>query len=108
MFNWLKKLFGFSKQEPVLLTDPIKYEDEVIVIERPKAPAKPKKAAAKKVPANTETKPGRKKTGITKTDIQKMNKVELESYAKKEFRVDIDRRCKKDDLVAEVLKLAKK
>lgn len=47
MLSWLKKLFGFSKQEPLVLTDPIKYEDEVIVIERPAKPT-PKKAAAKK------------------------------------------------------------
>lgn len=37
-----------------------------------------------------------------------MNKDQLEAYAKKEFGVDIDRRRKKDDLVVEVLKLAKK
>lgn len=109
MFNWLKKLFGFSKLEPLVLTDPIKYEDEVVVLEQPKAPTptKPKKASAKKVPVKTENKRGRKKTGVTKTDIQKMNKTQLADYAKKEFDVDIDRRHKKDDLVTEVLNLAK-
>lgn len=105
MLNWIKKIFGVEKKEPLPLTNPVKYEDEVIVIERPPkpAPTKSKKPSTKK-----ETKRGRKKTGVTKTDIQKMNKVQLEAYAKKEFKVDIDRRRKRDDLIAEVLKLAGK
>lgn len=107
MINWFKNLFRKNaKQEPLLLTNPVKYEDEVKVTERPPEPTPTKPAVNKK--STTETKPGRKKTGVTKTDIQQMNKVQLESYAKKEFGVDIDRRRKKVDLVIEVLKLAKK
>jgi hypothetical protein len=110
MLSWLKKLFGIKKQEPLVLTNPDKYEDEVVVIERPPAPTptKSKKAAAKKVPAKTESKRGRKKSGVTKTDLNNMNKDQLEAYAKKEFGVDLDKRRKKPDLVAEVLKLSKK
>ena len=54
-----------------------------------------------------EKKRGRKKTDVTKTDINKMTKDQLEAYAKKEHGVDLDKRRKKADLVAEVLKLAK-
>ena len=110
MLSWLKNLFGVKKQEPLVLTNPIKTEDEVKVTERPPAPTptKPKKSAAKKAPAKTESKRGRKKTGVTKTDLNNMNKDQLEAYAKKEFGVDLDRRRKKSDLVDEVLKLAKK
>ena len=105
MFNWLKNLFGVKKQEPLVLTDPIKTGDEVKVTERPAkpTPTKPKKPAAKE-----ESKRGRKKTGVTKTDLSNMNKIQLEAYAKKEFGIDIDRCRKKSDLVDEVLKLAEK
>jgi len=58
--------------------------------------------------ANTGRKKGPKKTGVTKTDLNKMSKDQLETYAKKEFKVDIDKRRKKADLVEEVLKLANK
>jgi hypothetical protein len=110
MFNWLKNLFGGKKQEPLVLTDPIKTEDEVKVTERSAAPTptKPKKPAAKKASAKTESKRGRKKSGVTKTDLNNMNKDQLEAYAKKEFGVDLDKRRKKPDLVDEVLKLSKK
>ena len=105
MFNWLKNLFGVKTQEPLVLTDPIKTEDEVKVTERP---AKPTPTKLKKPAAKEESKRGRKKTGVTKTDLSNMNKIQLEAYAKKEFGIDIDRRRKKSDLVDEVLKLAKK
>lgn len=113
MLKWIKKIFGVEKKEPLPLTNPVKYEDEVVVIKRPAKPtptktSKPKKSTAKKETAKAGTKRGRKKTGVTKTDIQKMNKVQLEAYAKKEFKVDIDRRRKREDLLAEVLKLAGK
>jgi len=40
-------------------------------------------------------------------DFDKMTKAELETYAKDQFGVDIDRRKKKADLVAQVKELAK-
>jgi hypothetical protein len=102
MFNWLKKVFGGGSSEKILETNTQIKADPVPA-------AKP---AAKKG-ANTGRKTaggkkGPKKTGVTKTDLNKMNKDQLEKYAKKEFKVDIDKRRKKADLVEEVLKLAKK
>lgn len=42
-----------------------------------------------------------------KADLDKMTKAELETYAKENFDVDIDRRKKKADIVAQVKSLAK-
>lgn len=111
MFNWLKKLFvGESETKPTLevYTPPRAKEQQ-----KASAPTTAPKPAAKKSAANTGRKPtgvkkGPKKTGVTKTDINKMSKDQLEKYAKKEFKVDIDKCRKKADLVEEVLKLAKK
>ena len=94
MFKWLKTLF---QPEP----------ESTVGIEKPKITPKiqePKKESVKEPAIN---KPGRKKKGITKTDLNKMTKDELEAYARKEHKVDLDKRKKKADLVEEVLKLAK-
>jgi len=93
MFQWLKNLFS-DDGAPTL-------ERPVVTPTVDSTPAaKPKKSSA------TTGRTSDKK--VTKTDLNKMTKVQLESYAKKEFNVDIDRRKKKADLVAEVAKLAKK
>jgi len=92
MFGWLKNLFS-TNGGPTL--------DRPVVT--PTIDAAPK--ATPKKGATTGRKSDKK---VTKTDLNKMTKVQLESYAKKEFNVDIDRRKKKADLVAEVAKLAKK
>lgn len=117
MITWLKRLLGVapveSNKETLVLTNEMKVEEtakpKTTTTPKPKTttkkPAPKKKEAAKVEPV--DTKRGRKKTGITKTDIQKMNKVQLEAYAKKEFGVDLDRNSKKSDLTNEVLKLAK-
>jgi hypothetical protein len=102
MFNWLKKVFGGESSKTTLETHTPPKADPV--------PA-PKPAAKKSANTSRNTtsgKKGPKKTGVTKTDLDKMNKDQLEKYAKKEFKVDIDKRRKKADLVEEVLKLAKK
>lgn len=100
MFNWLRKLFAGDQETKTLETyTPPKVE----------APApKPAKTSTKKSTANTGRKKGPKKAGVTKTDLNKMTKDQLEKFAKKEFKVDIDKRRKKADLVEEVLKLIKK
>ena len=43
----------------------------------------------------------------TKASLSKLTKQGLEDFAKTNYKVDIDKRKKKADLVAEVLKLAK-
>lgn len=101
MLKWLKGLFKVSKTEPLVLTNPIKYEDEIKVKDRPEKP-KPTK------PQKISKKRGPKKTGITKTDLNKKNKEQLYSFAKAEFGVVIDISKRKDVLVKEILKLAKK
>lgn len=90
MFNWLRNLFSSAE------------------VEAPKpapAPAPAKKAEAKKPAAK---KPAAKKATVKKADLAKLTKEGLEAFAKKEFKVDIDRRKKKADLVDEVFKLSKK
>jgi len=124
MFNWLKKLFGFDIPDtPVIAQETVKEAPKATVgkvtkvkseipapkAEQAKTPAKPKKQSEK--PATKKEEPakrGRKKTGITKTDLNKMNKDQLETFAKKEFKVDIDKRMKKADLVDQIMELSKK
>jgi len=112
MFNWLKTLFSSEQQH--LHTIPEKEPNTYSSFKDPK----PKEEVVEKSIVDKEkqshtsqtTEPkkrGRKKAGITKTDLNKMTKDELEAYAKKELKVDLDKRRKKADLVEEVLKLAK-
>ena len=73
MLTWLKRLFGVvPERTPLVLTDPIKYEDEVKVIERPLEPA--------------PTKPKTKKAKTKKSkavDLDSMTKGQLLNEAKK-------------------------
>ena len=73
MFTWLKNLFG-KKSEPLILTNPIKYEDEVKVTERPSEP-KPTKTKAQKPKKTAATK-------AAKVDLDSMKKNELLAHAK--------------------------
>ena len=105
MFGFLKKIFGSEDkvEGPGISTPKV-----TPTIEKSKPePAQVKKTQPVKEKPTEEKKRGRKKTGVTKTDLNKMTKDELEAYAKKEHKVDLDKRRKKADLVAEVLKLAK-
>lgn len=117
MINWLKQILGVSpapKAEPVPEVPAAKLSDAPAVKAKKVATTKAKgnKTTSKTKTATTKTKEstkrGRKKTGITKTDLNKMTKDDLETFAKKEFKVDIDKRKKKADLVDEVLNLSKK
>jgi hypothetical protein len=88
MFSWLRNLF--SSAEPV--------------VETPIAKPAPAKTQAKKPAA----KPAAKKATVKKADLSKLTKDKLEAFAKENFKVDIDKRKKKADLVDEVFKLSKK
>lgn len=61
------------------------------------------KAAVEEVKV-AEPKPAKKHT---KASLSKLTKADLEQLARKDFGVELDRRKKKDDLVAEVLKAQK-
>jgi len=89
MFSWLRNLF--SSAEPV--------------VETPIAKPVPVKTTQAKKPA---AKPAAKKATVKKADLSKLTKDKLEAFAKENFKVDIDKRKKKADLVDEVLKLSKK
>ena len=84
MFKWLKNLFTANTNQE-LYTQP---EPMVGYVPTPT------------VPDTTEKK-------AEQPDFGKMTKAELETYAKDQFGVDIDRRKKKADLVAQVKELAK-
>jgi hypothetical protein len=116
MIKWLKSLFGFDTpdtpviaQEPVARVEEPKVETKVEKVEPKAQPvqAEPKKTTKKAAPAKAGTKRGPKKTGVTKTDLNKMTKDELEAFAKKTYKVDLDKRKKKADLVDQVLALSK-
>jgi|TARA_B100001057_G_scaffold109295_1_gene107196 hypothetical protein len=78
LFKWLAELFGASSS------------NEVVTAQAPKKEA-PVVEAAK----------------VTKASLGKLTKVQLEEKGR-EFGVELDRRKKKDVLVAEVLKASKK
>jgi len=117
MFKWLKNILSGSNSANTVEKEPNNYSQYKTATadagsatgataSQSTKPAQ-KKSTTKKTAEQTPAKRGRKKIGVTKTDLNKMNKDELEAYAKKEYKVDLDKRRKKADLVAEVLKLAK-
>ena len=102
MFKWIKKLFGEEKPKPLVLTEPIKYENEVKVVERPTAPTptKPKTTVKKKEkPVKKKT----KKNGYTVADLEKLSKKEIGEIAEKEFGVKLDRRKKQESIIEDFL-----
>lgn len=82
LFKWLAELFGAGKANEVV----------------------PAKAPTKKVDATIDPKPVAK---LTKASLSKLTKADLELKGR-ELGVELDRRKKKDVLVAEVLKASKK
>ena len=84
LFKWLAELFGAGKANEVV----------------------PAKAPAKKkvVDATIDPQPVAK---LTKASLSKLTKADLELKGR-EFGVELDKRKKKDVLVAEVLKASKK
>ena len=82
LFKWLANLFGAGEANEVV----------------------PAKAPTKKVDATIDPKPVAK---LTKASLSKLTKADLELKGR-ELGVELDRRKKKDVLVAEVLKASKK
>lgn len=80
LFKWLAELFGAGKA------------NEVVPAQAPKAKAPAAQPASEKV---------------TKASLSKLTKAQIEEKGR-EFGVEVDKRKKKDDLVAEVLKASKK
>ena len=93
MFNLIKRLFGIDSKTPTAQKT------------KPTATTTTKKKVTPSPGGNKKS--TRKSSGLTKSSLGKMTKVQLEDYAKKEFKVDLDRRKKKADLVKEVVKLSK-
>lgn len=85
LFTWLKELF-FGKAEEPKVVEPA-----------------PEPKAAPKVAEKVEE----VAVKVTKASLSKLTKAQLEDKGR-EFGVELDRRKKKDDLVAEVLKASKK
>ncbi len=79
-FEWIAKFFSPSVEPKAV---------------KP-APAKAKAPAAQPAPEK-----------VTKASLSKLTKAQIEEKGR-EFGVEVDRRKKKDDLVAEVLKASKK
>ena len=90
MFKWLTSLFTSDVVIPVEVKS-------TTVAEAKKAETKVEKIV--EVEAKT--------VKATKASLSKLTKQGLEDFAKANYKVDIDKRKKKADLVAEVLKLAK-
>jgi len=82
LFKWLANLFGAGEANEVV----------------------PAKAPTKKVDATIDPKPVAK---LTKASLTKLTKADLELKGR-ELGVELDKRKKKDVLVAEVLKASKK
>jgi hypothetical protein len=82
LFRWLADFLGFDSSREVV---------------KAQAPA-PKAKAPAAQPASEK---------VTKASLSKLTKAQIEEKGR-EFGVELDRRKKKDDLVAEVLKASKK
>lgn len=91
MFSWLKNLFS-KKPEPLVLTNPIKYKEEVKITERPPAPT-PTKPNAPRVEESA--------TNETKIDLDSMNKTQLLAEAKRRG-VKANASLKKNEIVERI------
>jgi len=94
MFKLFKKLFNKTNPEPMVLTNPIKYEDEVRVTKRPPAPSPTK-------PKKSSTKAAAVAAAKSVADLEKMTKAEIDLYAEKEYGIKLDRRKRKSDMIAD-------
>lgn len=80
-----------------------------VVVEAPKPAPAPKKVhtpTTKKAEVKATPK-AKAETKLTKASLSKLTKAELEAKGR-EFGFEVDKRKKKDDIVAEVLKASKK
>jgi hypothetical protein len=97
MFKWLTNLFA-GNVEPAPVADAV----EAISTPAKKVEKKVEKTVEKIVDVEVKT------VKATKASLSKLTKQGLEDFAKANYGVDIDKRKKKADLVAEVIKLSKK
>lgn len=95
MFKWLTNLFAGNVETAK--------QEAKVVEEAVAAPAKKVEKTVEKI-VDVEV----KTVKATKASLSKLTKQGLEDFAKANYGVDIDRRKKKADLVAEVIKLSKK
>ena len=93
MFKWLSNLFAGNNRA----TGTKVLESNLV------EPAKEVEKTVEKI-IDVEV----KTVKATKASLSKLTKQGLEDFAKVNYGVDIDRRKKKADLVAEVIKLSKK
>jgi len=93
MFDFLKALLSFGKTEK---------QEPVTDVYKPPRAKKSSVSSKKSAPQKTT-----KSSAVSKSALEKMTKKQIEDYAKKQFKVDLDRRKKKADLVEEVVKLSK-
>lgn len=91
MFKWMKNLFVTA--------------EDVAIPTQKLSDVAPKAVTPKKIEKVVEV--SVKDVKATKASLSKLTKQGLEDFAKANYSVDIDKRKKKADLVAEVLKLAK-
>jgi hypothetical protein len=91
MIKWFKSLFVTAEDVAI----PAQKLSDIV----PKAVTPPKIEKIVEVEV--------KSVKATKASLSKLTKQGLEDFAKTNYKVDIDKRKKKADLVAEVLKLAK-
>jgi phage protein D len=96
MFKWLTGLFTGNVEAA---------KDEAKSIEKTISAVAGVKKVETKVEKIVEVEA--KTVKATKASLSKLTKQGLEDFAKTNYKVDIDKRKKKADLVAEVLKLAK-
>ena len=99
MFEFIKSLFRRSENKVVPLPPSTAYKMTEKPVTEAKEPAK--KKATKKATKKTVKKATSKKH--TKASLGKLTKVQLEEIGRAEFSVELDRRKKKDALVAELL-----
>ena len=96
MFKWLTGLFTSNVEVA---------KDEAKAIEKTISAVAEVKKVETKVEKIVEVEA--KTVKVTKASLSKLTKQGLEDFALANYKVDIDKRKKKADLVAEVLKLAK-
>ena len=97
MFKWLTSLFTSNVEVA---------KDEAKAIENTISAVAEVKKVETKVEKIVEVEV--KTVKATKASLSKLTKQGLEDFAKANYGVDIDKRKKKADLVAEVIKLSKK
>ena len=97
MFKWLTGLFTGNVEAA---------KDEAKSIEKTISAVAGVKKVETKVEKIVEVEA--KTVKATKASLSKLTKQGLEDFAKENYGVDIDKRKKKADLVAEVIKLSKK